>query len=155
MFIFLGFILKHKHIKLYFSKILKKILFFISKFTWKFFLYHLKLLRTNAFFVWKKTFIKGYRKKIRKFKNWKVIKKSNLFSDVVIKYNKKFKIKCFKRKYLKTSQKRCCRNISPILKKLKEEESKGKRKLHIYIFTLHLINLWWIVSIFRRWTNNF
>ena len=93
-----------------------------------------EIAQNKCIFCLKKTFIKGYRKKIRKFKNWKVIKKSNLFSDVVIKYNKKFKIKCFKRKYLKTSQKRCCRNISPILKKLKEEESKGKRKLHIYIY---------------------
>ena len=49
-----------------------------------------------------------------------------------MKYNKIYKIKCFRRKYLKTSKNRGCGNISPQLKKnIRIRIRKGK--LHINI----------------------
>ena len=55
-----------------------------------------------------------------------------------MKYNK---IKCFKRKCLKTSKSRGCGNISPQLKKYKnrnKRKRKGKNK-ESYIFIFYII----------------
>ena len=64
-----------------------------------------------------------------------------------MKYNKTYKIKYFRRKYLKSSKSRGCGNISPqILKNINinKRKRKGKYKKVTYLlFTLYL-NKWWI-----------
>ena len=74
-----------------------------------------------------------------------------------MKTYKTYKIKCFRRKYLKTSKNRDCGEyFPPIIKKYKnrnKRKRKGKEK-ESYIFIVYIIfdiNWWWIVSIFRQW----
>ena len=66
-------------------------------------------------------------------------------------------MKCFRRKYLKTSNSRGCGNVSPILKNRNKRKRKRKEK-ESYIFNVYIIfNIkWWrIVHLYLYIVNQF
>jgi len=67
-----------------------------------------------------------------------------------MKYNKKYKSKCFRRKYLKTSNSRGCGKFTPNSKKYIKGKGKDNESYIFIVYTIFNINWCWIVSIFRR-----
>ena len=61
---------------------------------------------------------------------------SKVSKYVLIKYNKTYIIKCFRRKYLKPSKIAGCGDISPNAKK--KEKKARKRKVTYFLLTLHV-----------------